>query len=97
MKAIMDFVEEMDEEIEGAENYYKCALYYKDVNSDYSRKYVEMARQELVHAMNLHEMAVNEISKIKEEPTLAMKNAWDEAHVDYVAKVRELEYMLSRI
>lgn len=100
MKEIMDFVYQMKEEIEDAECYYKEALYYKDNNNEYSRRYADLAKQELNHAMILHDMAVTKINEVEEKGIKAsagMKEMWNKAHVEWIAKMKEIEYAINRL
>lgn len=100
MYKIRMLAEDMKTEIKTAEHYYESALYCKDINPDQSRKFAEIAKQELSHAMIFHDMALYEVNKAKDEgkePTEEMKKAWEKVHVDCVSHVRELEYKLSRL
>lgn len=100
MYKIRMLADDMKTEIKTAEHYYESALYCKDINSDQARKFADMARQELAHAVILHDMTLYEVNKAKDEgkePTEEMKKAWDCMHVEYIDKVRTLEYKLGRL
>lgn len=100
MTEIRLLVEDMSKEVEMAKHYYELALFYKDFNMEFARKYVEIAKQEINHSNMLHEMAVTCIKKAEEkgkEATDYMKQKWNEAHVEFVDEMKELEYKLSRI
>ena len=55
-----------------------------------------MAEDELKHASNLHELAVEEIEHIRTvfKPTDDMQDKWDEAHKCYVSKASWIRQML---
>ena len=98
MKKIKEYVEAIDEELEGAkeyaEKYVECKA--KD-NMQSATKYKEMANDELKHAMYEHEWAVKEIEEISRvyTPPIEMQEKWDKAHKEYVEKVAWIRQMLS--
>lgn len=67
MKKIKEYVEAIDEELEGAkeyaEKYVECKA--KD-NMQSATKYKEMANDELKHAMYEHEWAVKKLKRYQE-------------------------------
>lgn len=100
MSELRALVEDMEAEIDMAKHYYKCALFYKDISMEFARKFVDIAKQEINHANILHEMAIVCVKKIEEkgkEATEYMKERWNDAHVEMVDELKELEYKLSRI
>lgn len=98
MKKIKEYVDAIDEELEGAkeyaEKYVECKA--KD-NMQSATKYKEMANDELKHAMYEHEWAVKEIEEISRvyTPPIEMQEKWDKAHKEYVEKVAWIRQMLS--
>jgi hypothetical protein len=98
VKKIKEYVEAIDEELEGAkeyaEKYVECKA--KD-NMQSATKYKEMANDELKHAMYVHEWAVKEIEEISRvyTPPIEMQEKWDKAHKEYVEKVAWIRQMLS--
>lgn len=98
MRHIAKYVEDIDEEIEGAKNYAEKALEAK-VKGDMSKanRYKEMANDELKHATYLHEWAVADIGALSKvyTPPVAMQEKWDKAHAEYVEKVAWIKQMLS--
>lgn len=51
------------EELEGAKHYAKCAMKYRDSDPAKSKRYYDMAQDELRHADNLYRMAGQETEK----------------------------------
>lgn len=98
MKIIKEYVEKIDEELEGAKDYAEKYVEHK-VKGDTSAatKYKEMANDELKHAMYEHEMAVKEIEEISKvyTPPAEMQKVWDEAHKKYVERAAWVKQMLA--
>ena len=100
MTKIKKYVDEIAEELHDAKSYMETALEYKAAgNSTRYAKYKEMSTQELGHAMNLHEMAVQDIEQLKSvypDIPQEMLDKWSHAHVDYVEKaawIRQMQAM----
>lgn len=96
MKMIAEIVEDIREELEGAEHYAKKATQYKGTDDRLSSMYATMAAQELSHVDTLHEQAVRLIqaqrSEGKEVPA-GMQAVWDWEHshlMDRVARIKVL-------
>ena len=97
MKKIKDYIEKMNDEIEGAKEYIEKALWYKAKN-DTNRytKYKEMSIQELGHAMLIHQFASEDISELERVyPDIPedMQDKWNKAHNEYVDKVAWIKQM----
>ena len=58
MKEIKWLAEQIEEELEDAENYAWKAKHYKDTDPDLSRVCMELSRQEIKHSEMLHDQAV---------------------------------------
>lgn len=87
MKIIAEYVDHIDDELEGAKDAAERYLYAKSLgDSKTANLYYEIAQDELKHSTYYHEMAVQEIKRIKDvfKPTEAMQDAWDKSHVRYV-------------
>ena len=97
MTKIKKYVEDIAEELDGAKHYMETALEYKAAgNNTRYTKYKEMSIQELGHAMNLHEFAVQDIEQLKTVyPNIPqeMMDKWQHAHVDYVEKAAWIKQM----
>ncbi|MBO4544108.1 MAG: hypothetical protein J5725_13140 [Bacteroidales bacterium] len=97
MKKIKEYIEKMNDEIEGAKEYIEKALWYKAKN-DTNRytKYKEMSLQELGHAMIIHQFASEDISELERVyPDIPedMQDKWNKAHNEYVDKVAWIKQM----
>ena len=97
MKKIKDYIEKINDEIEGSKEYIEKALWYK-AKGDNSRynKLKEMSLQELQHAMNIHQFCSEDIAELeKVYPTIPqeMMDKWKKAHDEYVEKVAWLKQM----
>lgn len=98
MKEIKHIVEQIREELEGAEKYAKIAAKLKPENSSDASAYAEMARQELGHIETLHKMAVRAIEKQKAAGVVspaAMQAVWDWEHDNMMDKVARIKTLLS--
>lgn len=97
MKKIKDYVDKIEDEIEGAKEYMEKALWYKAKNdSTRYAKYKEMSIQELGHAMNIHQFAVEDIEKLEAvypEIPEKMQEAWDKSHNEFVEKTAWIKQM----
>ena len=98
MRIIKEYVEHIEEEIDGAkeyaEKYVECKV---KGNITVANQYKDMANDELRHATNIHEWAVKEIEEIKKVYTAPalMLEKWDAAHREYVEKVAWIKQMLA--
>lgn len=98
MRMIKDFVEHLDEEIEGAKEYAEKYVEYKAKgNMSRANKYKEMANDELKHTGYIHDMALQEIEELKKVYTapVDMQEKWNKAHAEYVEKVAWIKQMLT--
>ena len=98
MKSIKNYVDAIDDEIEGAKEYAEKYVECKakgDMQS--ANRYKEMATDELKHATYEHEWAVNEIERISKIYTapVEMQEAWEKSHKEYVEKVAWIKQMLT--
>lgn len=99
MKIIKEIVENINDEIEGAEHYATLGTKYKDDDKILADNYVKMAEAELTHVNSLHDQVVRIIkawqAKGNETPP-AMAAIWDWQHgmqVDKVARIKTLIQM----
>ena len=98
MKEIKHIVENIREELEGAEKYAKVAAKMKADNATDASVYAEMAKQELGHVDNLHKMAVRAIDKQKASGVVvpaSMQAVWDWEHEMMMDKVAHIKSLLS--
>ena len=99
MKKIKDYVEKIDDEIDGAKEYIEKALWYK-AKGDTNRyaKYKEMSMQELNHASNIHQFATEDIAELERVyPDIPqdMMDKWSTAHKKYIEKAAWIKQMLA--
>ena len=99
MKKIKDYVNGIEDELNSAKEYIEKALWYK-AKGDSTRysKYREMSNQELEHAMNLHQFAVEDIEKLESVyPDIPqdMLDSWNKSHNEYVEKTAWIRQMQS--
>lgn len=97
MKKIKEYIEKIDDELNGAKEYIEQALWYKS-KGDNARyvKLKEMSLQELQHGMNIHQFATEDIAELeKVYPDIPqdMMEKWKKAHNEYVEKVAWIKQM----
>lgn len=96
MKIIKHIVEDIREEMQGAEHYAKLATQYKDEDRTLADNYAKMAEAELCHVNALHDQAVRLIKEQKAagvETPASMQAVWDWEHgkmVDTVARIKTM-------
>lgn len=94
MKIIEKLTEMIDEEIEGAEHYAKCAIEYKMDNPSLAQTFYSLSMEELKHMDLLHQHVSKIITEHRQkhgEPPAAMMAVYDYLHkkqIDRVAKVK---------
>ena len=97
MKVIKDYVEKIDEELEGAMDYAEKYVEFKAVNDIHRADlFRDMALDELKHAGNIHSFAVELIDKIKKiyPAPEHMVEKWRKAHREYIEHVEDIKHML---
>ena len=97
MKIIKIIVEQIDEEVCGAEEYAKCATKYKVEDKSLADMYFEIANQELMHVDKLHSQVVRYIQQQKasgKETPVGMKELWDWQHAKIIDNVARIKVML---
>lgn len=96
MKIIKQMVEDIQEELEGAEHYAKLATQYKDEDRALADTYAKLAGVELDHVDALHAQAVR---LIKDQQAAGVKTpapmqaVWDWEHgkmVDTTARIKTM-------
>lgn len=98
MRHIKRYVDEIDEELEGAKNYAERYVECK-VKGDMAKanRYKEMAHDELKHSTYIHEWAVDAITALSSVyiAPVDMQKKWEESHARYVEKVAWIKQMLA--
>ena len=98
MKLVHKFIEQINEELEGAkeyaERYIECRA---KGNSTRAAKYKEMANDELRHAGYVYDFAVQDVTEVKRvyPMTFEADDAWDHAMKHYAECVAMVKHMIS--
>lgn len=98
MKRIAALVEKIDEELDGAKDYAECYLDRKaSGESQWASRYREMALDELKHAGYVHDLAVEEIAKLRTvyTPPAEMEEKWNLSHRQYIEKAAWIKQILA--
>lgn len=98
MKMIKKYVDMIDEELCDAQKYAEKSVEFKaNDNSKWNNRFKAMAEDELSHAMNLHELAIEEIDKLNKvyQAPAEMLDKWEDAHRDYVDRAAWIKQMLT--
>lgn len=97
MKMIEHYIDDIDEELEGAKEYAEKYIEWK-ARGDTTRanKFKEMAHDELRHASFMHDTAVTDIDGVKKIYTISVEDEekWSHAHKHYAECVALIRQML---
>ena len=96
MKIIKELSEMIEDELEGAEHYAKCALHYKDEHRMLADVLHEISTQEMRHVNMLHDEVVKLIKSHREkhgEPPAAMMAIYDWQHNRQIEKAKEVKIL----
>lgn len=94
MKVIKKLADMIDDELEGAEHYIRCAMQYKDERPSLAKVFYDLSMTEMDHVNTLHNEVVRIIAEYRKtdgEPPEAMKMVYDyihEKHIERAAKIR---------
>lgn len=98
MKIIEKLSEKIEKEIDGAEEYVKCALNYKEARPQLAEIYYQIATEKMQHMILLHNQVVaiiDEYKKTKGEPPEAMKTLYDILHRKHIEHAAAVKGMLA--
>lgn len=97
MKIIKCLVEDIQDELEGAEHYAKLATQHRDDDRELAEVYYRLANTELEHVNTLHSQVVRIIKEWKatsgEETPASMQAVWDWEHdkmLDTTARIKTM-------
>ena len=97
MKTIEQLSDYIDEEVDDAMKYAKCAIQHDD-DPELSRTYKALANEELGHAMRLHEQVVRIIKKYRDEhgePPEKMMDRYEYMHERHMKKYADAKVLLA--
>lgn len=97
-KKLMKLLDEMMDELCGAESYAKCYLKLKESDNDVSRSYHNMAEDELKHAAFFYEHAKKEVLSLTEGNEILkefLMSIWDEKDNHYLDCVTKIKMILA--
>lgn len=98
MKKIQELSEMIEEEIEDAIKYAKCALDNKETNPSLAETFYKLSNEELGHMQALHSQVVtiiDEYRKSNGEPPEAMLMLYDIMHKKHIANAATAKGLLS--
>lgn len=96
MKIIKELSEMIEEELDGAENYARCALKHKEDNPGLSNVFYEISTQEMRHVNMLHEEVVKLIKTHREkhgEPPAAMMAVYEWEHNRQIERSQKIKIL----
>ena len=96
MKVIKELTDMIEDELEGAENYAKCALHYKAEMPSLADALYEISTQEMRHITILHEEVVKIIKAYREkhgDPPAAMQAVYDWQHEKQIEESKEIKIL----
>lgn len=98
MRKIYEYIEQINEEIYSAKDFAETYLHFKvEDNQEWANKYKAMAEDELRHAANIRDLAVQSMNKIKSvyKPPSELQEAFDKSNDNYFERVAWIKQMLS--
>ena len=97
MKLIEKLSDMIEEELEGAETYARCALHHKEDDPALADTFYRIAGQEMDHVDMLHTQVKNQIDMYKAahgDPPEGMRMLYDILHKRHIDKAAEVRHMM---
>lgn len=102
MRKLLEYLDQINEEIESAKDYAETYLEYKvdkpnKRSEEFATKYKSMAEDEIKHAVFLHDIATLRVSEVGEVYTLPVDvlDVWNKSHQNYVERTAWIKQMLT--
>ena len=98
MKIIEELSDKIADEIDCAEKYAKCALYYKEERPSLAETYYKIATDKMMHMGLLHTQVmqiIDEYRKTKGDPPKEMQVLYDILHRKHIEHAAAVKGMLS--
>ena len=100
MRIIKKLVGQIDEEIDDAMKYARCAASHKDSDPALSRMWAELSEQELKHMSRLHDAVVEIINRVQSEGRTipdGMMEMYEYLHERAIERAAEVRNMLASL
>ena len=98
MQKIRDIARNIEEELNDACKYAQLALDSKKDDPDLSETFYELSKEEMEHAMKLHEQVVRIIDNYRKtngDPPERMQGRYDYMHEQYMEKAAKVKGMIA--
>lgn len=96
MELIKKLAEMIDEELEDAEKYVKCAIKHKESNIELAQTFYTISTEEMQHVDKLHKQVVRIIEMYRKEhgePPAAMQAVYDYVHERQIERANKIAMM----
>ena len=96
MQVIANLSDMIEEELNDAEKYIKCAMKHKDDNPGLAQTFAKISGEEMNHVALLHEQVVSLISEYRKAngtPPERMQGIYDYLHKKHIEKANEIKVM----
>lgn len=96
MEIIKKLSEMIEEELDDAEKYAKCAVVHKEDHPELAKVFYELSVSETEHYRKLHEQVVELIHEERErsgEPPRTMRAIYDFLHERHIEKAKEVKML----
>ena len=96
MKIIKVLSEMIEDELDGAEEYAKLAIHYKEEHPGLADVLYDISTQEMVHVNRLHDEVVKVIKKYREkhgDPPVEMQAIYDWQHEKQIEEAKEVKIL----